>query len=97
MTSMASDEGGVCWRESVGTQQQGVQPHAWAQRRRWQAGGTALTALPCMGALFSEQEERIQSAVAAAAAAGVKLDLSPELQQLLRSADAFTFDVDSTL
>ncbi len=32
-----------------------------------------------------------------ARAAGVKLAPTPELLQLLRSADAFTFDVDSTL
>ena len=38
-----------------------------------------------------------ETAAAAAAAAGVKLQPSPEVVELLRSADAFTFDVDSTL
>jgi hypothetical protein len=39
----------------------------------------------------------VAETAAAAAAAGVRLQPSPEVVELLRSADAFTFDVDSTL
>lgn len=39
----------------------------------------------------------VAHAVEQARAAGVKLAPTPEMLQLLRSADAFTFDVDSTL
>ncbi len=45
----------------------------------------------------AEYDDRIKAAIAAAEAAGVKLQPSPEVLELLRSADAFTFDVDSTL
>lgn len=42
------------------------------------------------------QPAAVAEMAAAAAAAGVRLQPSPEVVQLLRSADAFTFDVDST-
>lgn len=59
-----------------------------------------LTSVPVHCPSFScasERDERMQNAMAAAAAAGVKLQPSPEVLELIRSADAFTFDVDSTL
>ncbi|KAI7836959.1 hypothetical protein COHA_009208 [Chlorella ohadii] len=43
-----------------------------------------------------EYDDRIKAAIAAAEAAGVKLQPSPDVLELIRSADAFTFDVDST-
>lgn len=45
----------------------------------------------------AEHDERVQGAIAEASAAGVKLHPSQEVLDLIRSADAFTFDVDSTL
>lgn len=56
---------------------------------------TLLPASPlCYGA---EHDERVASALAAAAAAGVKLQPSQEVLDIIRGANAFTFDVDSTL
>lgn len=64
------------------------------------AGGPAAVPMPFVAQPTrhaAEYDERIQAAIAAAQAAGVKLQPSAEVLELIRSADAFTFDVDSTL
>ena len=57
----------------------------------------APSAFPLCYLASAEYDDRIRAAMTAAEAAGVKLQPPPDVLQVIRSADAFTFDVDSTL
>ncbi|KAL4434247.1 hypothetical protein ABPG75_000688 [Micractinium tetrahymenae] len=78
-----------CQRRAEARQQQ--QQKAWRCSSVVDGAGASMTVDN-----ESDAAPVVAHAGEVARAAGVRLDPSPELLQLIRSADAFTFDVDST-
>ena len=75
----------------------GAPPNAGALLRPMPPGPHLHARCAVAHALGAEYDARLQGAVQAAAAAGVRLAPSPDVLRVIREADAFTFDVDSTL